>query len=296
MVYFLSDIHLGSKALPDAQAHQERIVTLLETLSKDATATYLMGDVFDFWFEYFWPTRSKQHRFGVFLDELRSLTDRGIEVHFFIGNHDLWTFGQLAQMTGAIIHKKPLLFSLDGQHLKDAKGAQIDLRKNSSVPAAGSVGVGATQGASVFEEVLSERTSKKTVHIFLAHGDEYCWDNHYQWLRRFFHSRVAQFLFRLLPPCLGDWLGFSWAAKSRRREMIEPMEYKGEANEPLVQFAKKYSETHKVDYFIFGHRHIELDLQINAHTRVIILGDLFRQGTYAALDDNGQLTLLTYDL
>ena len=256
MVYFLSDIHLGSKALPDAQAHQERIVTLLETLSKDATAIYLMGDIFDFWFEYFWPTRSKQHRFGVFLDELRSLTDRGIEVHFFIGNHDLWTFGQLAQMTGAIIHKEP---------------STIALRAHNSPSGAQST-------------------------LFLAHGDEYCWDNHYQWLRCFFHNPVTQFFFRLLPPCLGDWLGFSWAAQSRRREMIEPMEYKGEANEPLVQFAKKYSETHKVDYFIFGHRHIELDLQISAHTRVIILGDLFRQGTYAALDDNGQLTLLNFQL
>ena len=256
MVYFLSDIHLGSKALPDAQTHQERIVALLETLSKDATAIYLMGDIFDFWFEYFWPTRSKQHRFGPFLNELRSLTDRGIEVHFFTGNHDLWTFGQLAQMTGAIIHKKPLLFSLDGQHLKDAKGAQIDL--------------------------------------FLAHGDEFCWENHYQWLRRFFHCRVAQFFFRLVPPCLGDALGFTWAAKSRRREMVAPTEYKGEANESLVQFAKEYSKTHEVDYFIFGHRHIELDLQISARTRVIILGDLFRQGTYAALDNNGNLTLLNY--
>lgn len=258
MVYFLSDIHLGSKALPDYRAHQDKIVALLEALRKDATAIYLMGDVFDFWFEYFWPTRSKQHRFGPFLNELRSLTDRGIEVHFFTGNHDIWTFGQLAQMTGAIIHKKPLLFSLDGQHLKDAKGAQINL--------------------------------------FLAHGDEYCWENHYQWLRRFFHCRVAQLLFRLMPPYIGDAIGFSWAAKSRRRELILPMEYKGEANESLVQFAKTYSTNHEVDYFIFGHRHIELDLQISSRTRVIILGDLFRQGTYAALDDNGQLTLLNYQL
>lgn len=249
MIYFLSDIHLGSKALPDYRAHQDRVVALLESLSKDATAIYLMGDIFDFWFEYFWPTRSKQRRFGPFLDELRSLTDRGIEVHFFTGNHDIWTFGQLAQMTGAIVHKEPLTTSLSAQAV-----------------------------------------------CFLAHGDEFCWENHYQWLRSFFHNPVAQFLFRLMPPCVGDAIGFSWAAVSRRREWVQPTEYKGEANESLVQFAKEYSKNHEVDYFIFGHRHIELDLQISARTRVVILGDLFRQGTYAALDDKGNLTLQNYQL
>ena len=248
MVYFLSDIHLGSKALPDYRTHQDKIVALLETLSQDATAIYLMGDIFDFWFEYFWPTRSKQHRFGPFLNELRSLTDRGIEVHFFTGNHDIWTFGYLAKRTGVIVHRKPSTI----HHLQST--------------------------------------------LFLAHGDEYCWENHYQWLRRFFHCRVAQFFFRLVPPFIGDAIGFSWAAKSRRREMVEPTEYKGETNESLVQFAKEYSKTHEVNYFIFGHRHIELDLQISSHTRVVIIGDLFRQGTYAALDENGQLTLLNYKL
>lgn len=248
MIYFLSDIHLGSKALPDYRAHQDRIVALLESLSKDATAIYLLGDIFDYWFEYFWPTRSKERRFGPFLDELRSLTSRGIEVHFFTGNHDIWTFGFLEKRTGVIVHRKPSTI----HHLQST--------------------------------------------LFLAHGDEFCWENHYQWLRRFFHNPVAQFLFRLVPPCLGDALGFSWAAVSRRREMVDPVEYKGEANEPMVQFAKEYSKTHEVDYFIFGHRHIELDLQISPRTRVVILGDLFRQGTYACLDDKGNLMLHNIDL
>lgn len=251
MIYFLSDIHLGSRALPDRKAHQERIIALFESLSKDATAFYLLGDIFDYWYEYFWSVRSKEREFGPFLDELRSLTNRGIEVHFFTGNHDIWTFGYLARRTGVTVHKKPLFF----------------------------------------EEVLSERTNNETVRLFLAHGDEYCTDNHYPALRRFFHNPVAQFLFRFMPPCLGDYIGFTWAAASRRREMVEPLEYMGEANEPMVQFAKQYSQTHDVDYFIFGHRHIELDLQISAHTRVIILGDLFRQGTYACLDDKGNLML-----
>ena len=248
MIYFLSDIHLGSKALANPQEHQDRVVALLESFRKDATAIYLMGDIFDFWFEYFWPTKSKLRRFGPFLAELQSLTSQGVEVHFFTGNHDQWTFGQLARMSGVTVHYGPLTTN------------------------------------------LSPLTS-----VFLAHGDEFCWENHYQWLRKFFRCRVAQFIFRWMPPCLGDAIGFSWAAVSRRRELVEPVEYKGENNEALVLFAKEYSKIHPIDYFIFGHRHIELDLQIAAHSRVIILGDLFRQGTYASMDNQGQLTLHNWD-
>lgn len=247
-VYFLSDAHLGSRALSDPKAHQDKVVALLDTISRDASAIYLLGDMFDFWFEYFWPTQSKQRLFGPFLSALKRITCRGIPVHFFVGNHDLWTFGQLEKLTGVIVHKAPLSCNLS------------------------------------------------SVTCFLAHGDEFCGDNHYPALRRFFLNPVAQFLFRLVPPCLGDEIGYAWAASSRRRELANPTEYKGEKDEQLVRFAKQYSKTQEVNYFIFGHRHIELDLQIKAQTRVVILGDLFRQGTYAALDEKGELTLLTYEL
>ena len=258
MIYFLSDIHLGSRALPDRRAHQDRIIALLESVRKDAAAIYLLGDIFDYWYEYFWPTRSKEREFGPFLNELRSLTEGGIEVHFFIGNHDLWTFGQLEKRTGVIVHREPLTVAFQCSGLS------------------------------------AQRSCSETV-VYMCHGDEFCVDNHYPALRRFFHNPVAQFLFRFMPPCLGDYIGFTWAAASRRRELVEPLEYQGEADEPLVQFAKIYSKTHEVNYIIFGHRHIELDLQIAERTRVIVLGDLFRQGTYASLDDKGQVMIHNWE-
>lgn len=65
MIYFLSDAHLGSRVIDDPSSHQEKLVMLLEKMSKDATSIFLLGDIFDFWFEYFWPDKSKKRSEGV---------------------------------------------------------------------------------------------------------------------------------------------------------------------------------------------------------------------------------------
>ena len=72
--------------------------------------------------------------------------------------------------------------------------------------------------------------------------------------------------------------------------------YKGEDKEELVLFAKEQEKigNHR-DYYVFGHRHIELDLQITPDSRVFILGDCFKQWTYAKLDHKGHLTLHNYE-
>ena len=79
------------------------------------------------------------------------------------------------------------------------------------------------------------------------------------------------------------------------KELANPVGYKGENQEELVLFAKEKEKTEHFDYYIFGHRHIELDLELHTGARVIILGDLFRQWTYARMDDKGQLTLMNYE-
>ena len=115
-------------------------------------------------------------------------------------------------------------------------------------------------------------------------------------LREIFRSPFLQFCFRALPPAWGNKLGYEWAKKSRLKELENPCPYKGENKEELVLFAKEQEKqnTHR-DYYIFGHRHIELDLQIPSGSRVIILGDCFKQWTYAKLDHHGNLTLHNYE-
>jgi len=253
MVYFLSDAHLGSRAIEDGAEHQKKVVDLLNQMSKDATAIYLLGDIFDFWYEYIWPDKSKE-QFTPVLDCLKHLTNQGIAVHYFIGNHDIWTWGWLEKRTGVIIHKEPLSTTIHDKRVYMGHGDGL-------VP-------------KTYLQHLDEKMQKK-IRAFIR-------------LRAFFHNPIPQFLFRLLPPQWGNEFGYEWARRSRLKELAHPCAYKGENQEELVLFAK---EMEGYDYYIFGHRHIELDLMIRANARVIILGDMFKLWTYGAMDEKGMFEL-----
>lgn len=254
MVYFLSDAHLGSKAINDGTAHQQKVVDLLSQMSKDATAIYLLGDIFDFWYEYIWGHKDKK-QFTPILDCLLHLTNKGIEVHYFIGNHDIWTFGWLAKRTGVIVHKEPFVTELYGKRTFMAHGDGLVPNDYTS---------------------RLDKSMQKRIRSFMR-------------LRAFFHHPIPQFIFRFIPPCLGNAFGYEWARRSRLKEFAHPCPYKGEENEELVLFAKDKEHHQHHDYYIFGHRHIELDLMISSTSRVIILGDTFKLWTYAQLAPNGSV-------
>lgn len=262
MIYFLSDAHLGSRAINNPQAHQQTLIAMLQHMATDATAIYLLGDIFDFWCEYFWTDRSKEE-YQPFLDTLKSLTDKGIEIHFLIGNHDIWTFGWLAQQTRVIVHRQPLSITINGKTLFLAHGDGL-------VP-------------DNYMAQLPKKVQKK-VRSFI-------------FLRSVFHNPILQFFFRLLPPAWGNAFGYEWAKKSRLKELASPCPYKGEDKEELVLFAKEQEQkgSHH-DYYIFGHRHIELDLMLSRNSRIMILGDCWQQFTYAQMDTNGNAILNTAPL
>jgi UDP-2,3-diacylglucosamine hydrolase len=261
MIYFLSDAHLGSLAIDRGWAHQKKIIDMLEEMSKDAVSIYMLGDMFDFWMEYFVHDKAKR-QYHPFCKELRKLARKGIHVHMFVGNHDLWTFGGLGKITNAEVHYEPCTIIRYGKS------------------------------------------------VYLAHGDGLLpsdWETRYpkdvvKQIKRFmrlkdiFNNPTLQFLFRCLPPAWGNKIGYEWAKRSRLKEIANPCPYKGENKEELVLFAKEQEKqnTHR-DYYIFGHRHIELDLQIASGSRVVILGDCFKQFTYAKLDHQGNLTLHNYE-
>ena len=83
-------------------------------MSHDASAIYLLGDIFDFWYEYFWKDRSKRQFEAVFRT-IRRIVKQGIEVHFFTGNHDMWMFDYLERECGAIMHDDPVVMELCGK-------------------------------------------------------------------------------------------------------------------------------------------------------------------------------------
>lgn len=261
MIYFLSDAHLGSWAIERGYAQQKKLIDMLEEMSKDAVSIYMLGDMFDFWMEYFIRDKSKS-QYHPFCKELRKLAKKGIHVHIFTGNHDLWTFGGLAQLTGAEIHHDPCTIIRYGKSIYLSHGDGL-LPSN--------------------WENLYPKDVKKKIRRFLK-------------LREIFRNPFLQLCFRSLPPSWGNKFGYEWAKRSRLKELANPCPYKGEDKEELVLFAKDQEKQHNHrDYYIFGHRHIELDLQIASGSRVVILGDCFKQWTYAKLDHKGNLTLHNYE-
>lgn len=109
-------------------------------------------------------------------------------------------------------------------------------------------------------------------------------------LRAIFRNKICQALYKSLHPRLTMPFGYAWSRNSRAKKLAKKMEndgesrYLGEDKEHLVIFAKEYIKTNDVDFFIFGHRHIELNLMITAKSRVVILGEWLTQFTYGVWD------------
>lgn len=247
-IYFLSDAHLGSRAIADGRAKEKRLVNFLESIRQDAQAVYLLGDMFDFWYEF---KLVVPKGFTRFLGKLSELTDQGIEVHFFTGNHDIWCGDYLEKECGVIIHREPCICQLGNYK------------------------------------------------CYLAHGDGLGdeKDVKFRFLRFLFHNRILQRLFSMIHPRWSVDLGLEWAKHSRlKRENGREPDYQGEDDEPLVRYTKRYLKSHPdIDFFIYGHRHIMLDLMLTRKNRIVILGDWVNEFSYAELSDNGLILQNTED-
>lgn len=235
MIYFVSDAHLGSLLEQDSRAHEMKLVNWLEQIRADATIVYLMGDIFDFWFEY---KTVVPKGFVRLFGKLAEIVDSGIEVHFFTGNHDIWAFDYFHKEIGLKVHYGPQIV---------------------------------------------EHSGKK---FFLAHGDGLLnADKKFGFLRSIFHSKLLQKLFGCIPPRIGQSLGYAWSKANRERILHADNSYKGEDKEELVLFAKQYLEKNEpVDFFVFGHRHLDLNLQLRGGSQMIILGDFVSIFSYGMFD------------
>lgn len=256
-VYFLSDTHLGSAwhrnkykkedllTLPSVNAErstgdntreheiERKLCRWLDMIKADAEAIYLLGDIFDYWFEYKYVV---PRGFTRFLGKISELSDLGIEIHFFIGNHDIWVTDYFRSECGMVVHTEPLV--------KDYNGKKF----------------------------------------FLAHGDGLGDDSRsFKILRKIFHNKLCRKLYAGIHPRWTMGLAHAWSAHSRESGGTPP--YMGEEKEHLVLFAKKHlTVAPNINYFIFGHRHILLDLMIAQTSRVVILGDWIQFFSYGVFD------------
>ena len=118
-IYFLSDLHLGAKAISSPLDHERRVVRFLDSIKHEAKAIYLLGDIIDFWFEY---KTVVPRGFTRFFGKLGELSDMGVEIHWFTGNHDIWLFDYLPQELGVKVHNQALVMQIDGKKFYLAHG------------------------------------------------------------------------------------------------------------------------------------------------------------------------------
>lgn len=240
-IYFASDFHLGSPNLEESHKREKLIISWLSEIEKDAKSIYLVGDTFDFWFEY---NKVVPKGFVRFLGKLADLTDKGIEIHLFVGNHDLW--------------------------LKDYLTTEIGLTIRHS-------------------NILLTESNKKLV---IGHGDGLGkGDYFYKALRKIFTSKICQWMFARLHPNFALSLAHAWSKSSRKKG--DDAKFKNNESEILFGYCQEQQKANPVDYYIFGHRHLPLDLKIDNQARYINLGEWLSYYSYAVLDD-GELLLKKY--
>lgn len=124
-IYFASDAHLGAHFHKDSRAVEKRLVRWLDSIRHDACAVWFLGDMFDYWYEYKYVVPKGHVRF---LGKLAEMSDEGIEIHFFIGNHDVWMFDYLPSEIGAIIHRDTLVIDLLGKRFFLGHGDEVGKR------------------------------------------------------------------------------------------------------------------------------------------------------------------------
>ena len=235
-VYFASDQHLGAPTPEASFPREQKFVAWLDEVKEDAAAIFLLGDLFDFWFEY---KTVVPKGFVRVLGKLAAIRDSGIPIYFFVGNHDLW--------------------------MKDY------FEKELNIP--------------VFH-TPQEFTFNNT-KLFIGHGDGLGpGDKGYKRMKKVFTFPFFQWLFKWLHPDIGMRIGHYMSVKNKLISGDEDAIFLGEENEWLVQYCKRKLETKHYDFFVFGHRHLPLEIALQKDSKYINLGDWIQHFTYGVFEDN----------
>ena len=230
-VYFASDLHLiaGNE---ESQCREKAFVQWLDTIKHDADAVYLLGDMFDFWFEY---KNVVTKGFSRFIGKLCELTDSGIPVHFFTGNHDIWARDYMASEAGVIVHTEPLETEINGFRFFIGHGH----------------GLGDTRAYKLLLNILCNKTL------------------------RIFHSAIHP----RWGVAVWQWVS---SISYKRRHVITPLD--SLEKECLVRFSRQMLSRKHYNFFVFGHRHLSMQVQLAPDSCYINTGEWINSRTYAVFD------------
>ncbi len=164
MYYFASDMHLKFDGYSTSRATELKAIKWLDMVAEDAIAIYLLGDIFDFWFEY---KRVAPKGFVRILGKIAELTDRGIEIHILAGNHDMWMLDYFEKECGMMIHRDEQRITLLGKTLLLRHGDAVGI---TSIPV--------RLMNSIFRSKLLHRYFSALVHPNLALKFGCWWSGH----------------------------------------------------------------------------------------------------------------------
>ena len=243
-IYFASDQHFGAPTRAQSKLRERKFVNWLDTIKNDADTIFLLGDLFDFWFEY---KKAVPKGFVRVLGKLAELKDSGINIHFFVGNHDLWMRNYFQEELNIPVYYQPKEFSFNNK-------------------------------------------------IFLVgHGDGLGpGDIGYKRMKKVFTNSLAKWLYRWLHPDIGIRLAQYLSVKNKLISGEEDVKFLGDENEWLVQYCKKKLTEKQYDFFVFGHRHLPLEISISESAKYVNTGDWITHYTYGVFEGE-DLILKTFE-
>lgn len=234
-VYFASDQHFGAPTPKESKPREERFIRWLDEIKTDCQVLFLMGDLFDFWHEWKFVVPKGYIRL---LGKIAELKDSGIDIYFFVGNHDLW--------------------------MRDYFQTEL------GIPV-------------FFQKQICDISGKK---FLLAHGDGLGpGDKGYKRMKKVFTNPFCQWLFRWLHPDIAMRIATYLSTKNKLISGEEDKEFLGEDKEYLILYSNKKLETEDFDYFVYGHRHLPMVLDLKGGAaKYINLGDWISYFTYGVFD------------
>lgn len=251
--YFLSDLHLGAKYSTDPHAAEKHVVEFLESIRHNAKNLFLLGDILDYWYEY---RHVVPKGFIRFFGKLAQLSDEGVTIKWFIGNHDIWIFDYLPSELGIEV--------IDGYSIEKINGHKFFL----------SHGDGIGYQKPLFKTTRTIFRNRICQLLFAA--------IHPRW--------TIPFALR----CSKSSRSSHCNDSSLDGDASSNYYVSDASTEPLMKFSIDYLKNNpSIEYFIFGHRHILIRASVSDNCEMIILGDWLTKFSYAVFDGKS-LELMQY--
>lgn len=235
-MYFASDFHLGIPTKEESLVRERKIIRWLESIRHDAAHIFLVGDIFDFWYEY---RKVIPKGFIRFQGKIAELVDAGIPITFFSGNHDIWMFDYFTEELGIPVYRR------------------------------------------------TQEVQINNLRLQVGHGDGLGpGDYSYKILQKLFESKFCQFLFSRIHPNFSLGFGHMWSMSRKKKHHYQAPPFIKKENEYIWHYCVAEEKKEHHDFYLFGHRHIPMKLEVGDQAHYINIGEWLWSCTYGVCDGN----------